>query len=247
MTSAFQYHSASMDTLDPAGEYLRLAERYRQMGDEELLLLIPQTDELTPSAQQALAGEVRHRGLKLDAKADEKASVKPSFAAPKSRPEPPSLQAPTDDDSLDADATYEEERKLVELCTVWSLRDALKVQSILDGAGIPFFIGPEKATGVDHVTSNFANGVSVQIMQVGVPWAAPLMQNYDPQDEPTPKYNDVLDGLPVRCPRCNSEEVIFTGLTSAPGAPTDKSTQKFQWTCESCGETWEDDGVVKEG
>jgi hypothetical protein len=54
---------------------------------------------------------------------------------------------------------------------VWSAPDALKLQRLLDTAGIPFYIGPEKATGVEAVTSNFANGLSVQIMQVGVPWA----------------------------------------------------------------------------
>ena len=49
-----------MDTFDPAGvEFLRISERYRQMSDEGVLVLMPQSSELTPFAQQALANEVR--------------------------------------------------------------------------------------------------------------------------------------------------------------------------------------------
>jgi hypothetical protein len=234
-----------MDTLDPAAEYLRLTERYRQMSDEELLLLIPQADELTPSAQQALASEVRQRGLKVEANAEEKPSAPSSFQPPKFKQESPNFPDSASDDSRDTDTTYEEERELVELCTVWSLRDALKVQRILDVADIPFCMGPEKATGVDKVTSNFADGVTVQIMQVGLPWAAPLMQNYFPEDEPTPKEAEDIQELPIRCPGCHSTEVVFNGLTSPPGSPTNTSSRKFKWTCDSCGEQWEDDGVVK--
>jgi hypothetical protein len=39
----------------------------------------------------------------------------------------------------------------VEICTVWSLSDGLQLQTLLDRAGIPFFMGPEKATGVEAV------------------------------------------------------------------------------------------------
>jgi hypothetical protein len=235
-----------MDTLDPAAGYLRLAEHYRQLSDEELLLLIPQSDELTPSAQQALANEVRHRGLKVESKPEEKPSSQSSFHPPKFRQASSSADGPKDE-SPD-DTAYDDDRKLVELCTVWSLRDALKVQSILDVAGIPFFMGAEKATGVDKVTSNFSNGVSVQIMQIGWPWAMEAMwRNYFPEDDPTPREPENFEAPPIRCPRCRSTEVVFNRLVAAAGAPTDKSSRKFEWTCHSCGETWQDDGVAREG
>ena len=181
-----------MDTRDPAGEFLRITERYRQMSDSELLVLMPQSSELTPLAQQALASEVRSRGLKVEVE-DEKASAhSPSpFTPPPAffEHESPKLK---DSTSYDPGESYEG-RKLVELCIVWSVRDALKVQRILDVAAIPFFMGPEKATGMDQVTSNFANGVSVQIMQVGLPWAGPAMKDYEPEDDPTPKQTEELD------------------------------------------------------
>ena len=252
-----------MDTLDPAGEFLRISERYRQMSDGELLVLIPQSSELTTFAQQALANEVRSRGLKAEME-DEEPSAPPQFKASKLKARPaffehesPKFRDSAGDDIPDADSSddhdsyehdsYEEDRKLVELCTVWSVRDALKVQTILDRLGIPFFMGPEKATGVDEVTSNFANGVGVQIMRIGMTWAIPAMGHYEPEDDPTPKNSEELEELPVRCPKCHSAEVVFEGLTSAPAITTDESTQKFKWTCDSCGHRWEDDGVAKEG
>jgi hypothetical protein len=241
-----------MDALDPAGEFLRLTERYRQMTDEELLLLVPQSSELTPLAQQALATEVRSRGLKPEA-ADEKPSTRSPFRAPTTFVERESLKAcasaacdsPGADSASDEDQ-YAEDRKLVELCKVWSLADARQVQSLLDRAGIPFFMGPEKATCADAVTSNFAVGVSVRVMRIGVPWAAQIMQYYEPLNEPPRKPEEPPGDLVVRCPKCNSEEVVFEGGTSTLIVTDDDSSQKYTWSCDTCGYQWEDDGVAKE-
>ena len=149
-------------------------------------------------------------------------------------------------DSVPDEDPYAEDRKLVELCTVWSVRDALNVQAILDASGIPFFLGPEKATGVDAVTSNFAKGVAVQIMQIGLPWAGRAMVYYEPADDPVPKETEELDELVLRCPKCDSAEIVFEGGTSTLVVATDDSSQKYKWTCDSCGHQWEDDGVAKE-
>ena len=238
-----------MDSFDPGGqEFLRISERYRQMSDGELLVLVPQSSELTPFAQEALANEVRSRGLKAEVEDEEPPAPSPVKPPPAFfEHESPKLRDSTSYDGPGPDSSYDEDRKLVELCTVWSVRDALKVQTILDEAGIPFFMGPEKATGVDGVTSNFAKGVGVQIMQIGLAWAGPAMQHYEPEDDPTPKAkNQELDELPVRCPKCHSTEVVFEGLTSAPAMATDESSQEYKWTCDSCGHQWEDDGVAKE-
>jgi DNA-directed RNA polymerase subunit M/transcription elongation factor TFIIS len=248
-----------MDTLDPAEEFLRISERYRQMSESELLVLIPQSSELTPSAQQALANEVRQRGLKAEVEVEDKgASARSQFKASQFKPPPtffehesPKFRDSGGDDIPDADSSddhdsYEEDRKLVALCTVWSVRDALQVQRILDVAGIPFFMGPEKATGVDEVTSNFANGVGMQIMLIGLPWARRAMQHYEPEDDPTPKENEELDEVTVRCPKCHSAEVVFEGRAPEPGKAVDELSHEFKWSCDACGHQWEDDGVAKE-
>ena len=249
----------TMDTLDPAGEFLRISERYRQMSDGELLVLIPQSSELTPFAQQALANEIRQRGLQAEEEVEDRGLSAPSqFKASQFKPPPaffehqsPKFRDSGGDDSPDSDSSddhdsYEEDRKLVELCTVWSVRDALQLQGILDVAGIPFFMGPEKATGVDGVTSDFSKGVGVQIMQIGLPWARQPMRHYEPEDDPTPKVNEELDEILVRCPKCHCTEVVFEGRAPEPGKAMDESSREFKWTCDSCGHQWEDDGVAKE-
>jgi len=220
-----------MQTLDPAGEWLRLSEYYRQLSDDELGGLARQTSELTDVAQQALAQEIANRRLNIPPE---------ESAAPRSpEPQPDSVE--------DSGSPYAEDRELVDICTVWSLADALKLQRLLDTAGIPFYIGPEKAAGVDAVTSNFANGLSVQIMQVGVPWARQVLQQYFPADEPPEeKVADESDNLAIHCPKCHSTEVVFEDLDRGPENMEGKASSKFKWTCDSCGHEWEDDGLVTE-
>jgi DNA-directed RNA polymerase subunit M/transcription elongation factor TFIIS len=213
-----------METLDPTAEWRFLSEHYRQMSDNELLALARQNSELTDVAQRTLASEISGRGLKLQ---------------PEEPPVPP-------EPAPQLDPSYDEDRELVEIRTVWSLSDALQLQRLLDGAGIPFFMGPEKATSADAVISNFANGVSVQIMRVGVPWTRQLLQYYTPENDPAPKPQEELTDLSVHCPKCHSEEVIFARLIAEPAAATDKAQPKFEWTCDSCGHRWEDDGIVEE-
>jgi hypothetical protein len=48
---------------DAAGEWLRIAEHYRNMSDGELIVLARQKSASTPVAQQALAGEISNRRL----------------------------------------------------------------------------------------------------------------------------------------------------------------------------------------
>src|SRR5215469_12167749 len=139
-----------MATPGSAEESLRLAEHYRRFTDEELIVLAQQRDALTEAAQQALAGEILSRRLTIPT---------PASQGP-ARPAPP----PHIGDEKDE---YAEDRELVEIRKVWSKADALRLQRVLDVAGIPFYIGAEKATVIDAVTSNFAEGVSVRVMQVG--------------------------------------------------------------------------------
>jgi len=232
-----------MDAVNPAGAWLQVAERYRQMTDEELLLLARDSSTLTEWALQALQSEMRSRGLKLEPEAE-------STPAPEVTPEPPpeesreetaqSTSQPQPDGVEGSDDPYAEDRQLVELCTVWSLRDAFQVQTLLDRGGIPFFMGPEKATGVDAVTSNFAKGVGVQVMRIGLPWAGLAMKSYEPADEPPGEPEPEIKEIPVRCPKCKSADVVFLDAKDNPPSP------KFRWTCDVCGHYWEDDGIVKE-
>jgi DNA-directed RNA polymerase subunit M/transcription elongation factor TFIIS len=219
-----------MQTLDPAGEWLRLSEHYRQLSDDELVDLARQTSELTDVAQQVLAQEIANRRLKI----------------PPEEPAAPRSPESQPNSAEDAESPYAEDRELVVICTVWSLADALKLRRLLDTAGIPFYVGPEGAFGFDAATSNFANGLSVQIMRVGVPWAGQVLQQYFPADEPPEEKADESDNLAIHCPKCHSTKVVFEDLDPGPENSEGKPTSKFKWTCDSCGHEWEDDGLVTE-
>jgi len=218
-----------MQTLDPAGEWRRLSEHYRQLSDDKLVGLARQTSQLTEIAQQVLAQEIANRRLKIPPK--EPAAE----GRPKWQPDPGGAESP-----------YAEDRELVVISTVWSLADALKLQRLLDTAGIPFYMGPEKATSVDAVTSNFAKGLDVQIMQVGWPWARRALQQYFPADEPPEEKVDESDDFAMHCPKCHSMEVVFEDLDRGSKNSEGKPSPKFKWTCDSCGHEWKDDGLLTE-
>jgi DNA-directed RNA polymerase subunit M/transcription elongation factor TFIIS len=215
----------TVDRADWASEWLRLSEHYRRMSDGELLLIARDPSALTHAAQQVLAGELSVRRLEVPP---------PEAPVRLSTPEP------------QPDSPYAEERELVEICQVWSLSDALQLQWLLDRAGIPFFIGTENATSVDSVKSNFAEGVSVKVMRVGVPWAWQAMTNYEPANEPLPEKEEEGKEIPVVCPKCRSTDVIFERLKKESQTVADTPDPKFEWTCDSCGYQWEDEGVARE-
>jgi DNA-directed RNA polymerase subunit M/transcription elongation factor TFIIS len=212
-----------MGPVDLSSEWLRLSTHYRRMSDGELLQIARDPSALTEAAQQSLASELSTRGLK---------SPRPEPSSPPPPPEP--------------DSPYARDRELVELCKVWSLPDALQLQWLLDRAGIPFYIGPAKATGVDAVPLNFGEGVSVQVMRVGLPWARQGLREYEPANEPPYQEEEEYREFPVTCPKCRAEEVIFEKLTRESVGKADQSRAKFAWTCGWCGYQWEDEGMVKE-
>src|SRR5713101_9348144 len=104
-----------METLDPATEWLRLSERYRQMSDDELLALGGQISEMTEVAQQVLAQEISQRKLKLQPQV-------PNDEPNEERPAPPGLETLKPEpppDTSDAPDPYAKDRELVEICTAW--------------------------------------------------------------------------------------------------------------------------------
>lgn len=213
-----------MGLSDPAGEMLRLAELYRQMSDGELLKLARDKSELVEVAQQSLALEMSQRQLKA---------------------EPLELPSPRPPD--DPESPFAENRELVEFTTVWCVEDALRVQYALDVAGIPFFMGEEKATGVDLVTSNFADGVVVRVMRIGYSWASAALQGYEPRYVPESekenrKQESEAPNVRVCCPRCKSQEVILEDTVH--DKPAAEVASQFEWTCVACGNKWRDDGIA---
>jgi DNA-directed RNA polymerase subunit M/transcription elongation factor TFIIS len=229
-----------MATLGSAEESLRLAEHYRGLTDEELIALAQQKDKLTELAQQALAMEIWSRKLTFPP-AEPQASQRPALPPDTGEECDPYPEEPAEETADEGDP-YAEDRKLLEISRVWSEADARRLQYVLDVAGIPFYMGREKATGVDDVRSRFDDGLPVKVMSIALPWAyEALARNYFPQDEP-PEENVDAGDFAIQCPRCRTTEVVFHELVDrAPGA-----RPKYRWTCGSCGYEWEDDGMVIE-
>lgn len=230
-----------MATLGPAAESLQIAEHYRQLSDSELIDLAQHPSELTDMAQTALQQEISSRRL----------TVPPVENNRENNWGPPVGDEPDD-------SPYAEDRRLVGLTTVWSRRDAEQLQAFLTQAGIPFCIGPEKATSVDEVRSSFSDGLEVQVMRAAFPYVQSCLRHYEPQDEPAEEKIDDDPDLAVHCPKCHSTDVVFEHLAGAQGSEEDESAEipvdedeteaastsrKFDWTCAACGYKWEDEGV----
>src|SRR5262249_28221376 len=138
-----------MSLIDEPGEWLRLSDHYRHMTDGELIKIASDRDQLTEIAQQILAMELSARRLKLDEVNPRSPKVARMVASPSPgelrTTQQPKAAVPMsgDDESCRGTAAadrYAEDRKLVRLLTVWSLRDALQVQHLLDVASIPFYM-----------------------------------------------------------------------------------------------------------
>ena len=227
-----------MRSINHAGEWLRLSEHYQRMTDGELIAIAKDRDKLTEIAQQILAMELSTRKLKVEAENDHREN--PDFAkTARVGAPPPPVHADTEASEYAGDP-YAEDRELVEIETVWSLRDAIDLQRRLNVAGIPFFMGAEKATSVDAVTSTFPAGVGVQIMRIGVPYARQALQYYEPNDVPeSEKEQESRQDVDVRCPACRSKDIIFEEEVESSSGAT-----KYKWRCGLCGHQWVDDGVA---
>ena len=246
------YFRVQMALIDHPGEWLRLTDHYRRMTDGELMAIARDREQLTEIARQILAIELSARRLKVEAENPRPPAFRGASPttpdAPQqngelrssAQPTPP-VPASGQEQSHGETAAdpYAEDRKLVELLTIWSLRDAMQVQRLLDVAGIPFYMGAENATGVDAVTSNFATGVSVKIMRIGLPWARQALGHYEPKDEPESEKETLDEAVDVRCPRCRTTDIIFH-----EEVPSDGASRKYKWKCDVCGNQWEDDGVA---
>ena len=120
-----------MEIQDSAQEWQRLSELYRSMSDEQLLDLAKQYADLTSVAQQVLAHEFSSRKLQMP---------EPEGT----QPESPSIAGI---DDLNPDSQYADDRKLEEIQTVWSSRDASQIKRLLDSSKIPFVMMTSSALG----------------------------------------------------------------------------------------------------
>jgi len=227
-----------MNDVDRVEQWRQVSEHYRSLTDDELIGIARQKDDLTDIAQQALAAEVQSRKLEIpaEAPAEDEEDV--------GRRLPPAAGDLEDE----GESPYEEDRELVEIERVFSLRDAQQLEALLKEDGIPFYMGDEKVTRAEDVKSDFSKGVPVLMMRVGLAFATRARRDFKPLDDPEWRDDEnpqEWKPVDIFCPRCRSAKVVMEG-----GEPDTKMrgyAAQFSWRCETCGKRWQDDGVLDAG
>ncbi len=226
---------------DPALEWRRLAEHYRETSDEELRELARDFSDLTETAQHALRQEMQSRGLGDPRAAasqvppviayQEARSVARKnfdlFAGPSSNSEllPSDPVDENEDDGQEGEAPVEYTWKtLLRECN--DLTEARQLTMVLTKVGIQSWI--EWPPGYSIGFGNPRVVVAAdQLDQACAIAAQPVPQEIiDDSNVEAPEYQ-----TPV-CPKCGAEDPTLEGVD-----PTNS------WHCEQCGWDWTDSTV----
>jgi DNA-directed RNA polymerase subunit M/transcription elongation factor TFIIS len=228
-----------METIDRAAEWRRLKDVYAQMSDDELAVVAGECYQLTDLAKQALEAETGRRGLGLKL-----ASTPPEPEDSGNRNV--SADDNGEDDEQDGDFGPES-LDLVPLCRVWDVVEARSVKGVLDGAGIPSFLGDDNLENVDNYKGSFEGGLDLKVRGVDQSWASRTLANNRPKPLEQDSAGSESDQAEyaIKCPKCRSTEVVFEGRD---GEQTGNAAfnAKYKWSCDSCGHEWEDDGIEQQ-
>jgi DNA-directed RNA polymerase subunit M/transcription elongation factor TFIIS len=209
-----------MNSTNSIGEWQQLRDRYATLTDEELQAIADDAYDLTDSAKQALREELLRRGLPA------------KLATPEPPPEAEGV-APGGFDPAGLD--------LLVARRVGDREEARKVMQLLHDTGVPCYLGPENVERVDDFQGSFDKGVDIKVLRAQIDGVNALLARVmsDPGD------GAELPEAAVRCPKCHSDEIVFQSLDEqVPDGSTANS--KFNWSCDSCGYQWKDDGVEEE-
>jgi hypothetical protein len=206
-----------MESIVPAEEWRRVQEQYARMNDDELQGVADEAYELTEIAKQVLQAEISSRCLDIKLR-----------SAPLEGAEAEECADDFDPSQLDLTVVHR----------VGDLAEARQVKNILNGAGIPSYLGQENVENVDEFKSTFEGGVDLRVREVDSQRAMRALAESMPPDAA-----DDTD-YSAHCPKCHSTEIVFQGLdTEAVPSAFDS---KFNWRCDACGHEWMDDGVEQE-
>jgi Putative prokaryotic signal transducing protein len=211
-----EYDLLAMNKVDWEKERQRLTERYFAMEDGELNKIAADWDSLSDAARDVLQAELSRRGLQMPVQRTEMAQVAKRQAE---LPMPEILRRYRD------------------------LTEALVAKSILDSAEIESFLADDNLVRMDWLHSNLISGVKLLVCAKDADAANELL------DEIAPTQFDVEglgEYLQPKCPKCGSMDVsdnvqdkYVKAAGFIPGLPL-KSTRPG-WTCQSCGDNWDDD------
>lgn len=153
-----------MKLVDPEKERRRLAEVYSAMADGELAKIAAVANTLSPVAQEALQSELALR----------KSRGAPVEFTPAVSAAPPA--APMDD--------------FIVLRRFRDHPEALLASSVLDSAGIEYYLGDENLIRMDWFYSNLIGGIKLWVRGSDAESAAALLdQNISEPTDPSKDFN----------------------------------------------------------
>jgi len=137
------------------------------------------------------------------------------------------------------DTEYENQR-IVVLRRFRDMPDAFLFGSILDSAGVEFYLADENTIRMDWFWSNLLGRIKLCVRKTDADDALSLLEQGVPE-----KFDveGVGEYLQPRCPVCQSLEVSFRGLNKAVdyvgallGGP--RPLHRSLWECDACGHQW---------
>jgi hypothetical protein len=213
---------------DPAMEWRRLAEDYRQMGDEELRNLAADFVDLTEPAQQALRREMQSRGLG-DATAPPSASeVEQSWSVPRKNYD--LLVGPLANSRLVPSDPHEGDREqdsardytwMALLCECNEVTEAQQLSEVLRRAGIESWIEAMPSYGIG------IRNPRVLVAAEELDRAREIAAKPIPQDVIDESKTEVPEYTAPKCPKCGAEDPVLDAVEPSN-----------QWHCEQCDAEW---------
>ncbi len=225
---------------NPAEDWRALTDRYRAMGDEELVELARDFNDLTPTAQQILRDELRLRkmGDPLARPAEWTATSSPSAIHPSMGrvdssfgPSAPRLVMDAADAPGDSGGAVEYTWKTL-LCNCKDQRQAWQITEVLRRTGIESWLEDPRS----YMTSRAMQEVVVDDGSIRILVAADqleaaraILQAPIPADVVEASELDDEPYEPPVCPRCGLNDPIL-----------ECAEPVNCWKCERCGAEWSD-------
>jgi ribosomal protein L37AE/L43A len=217
---------------NPAEDWQRLTEHYREMSDGELERLAAEFVDLTETAQQVLRGELRNRGMGEPRAAGGAPGSSVFAAAPRH-----DWPADSETGGFESDGAGGREENYLPreytwkttLCECEDRAEAWQIYEVLRQAGIESWIeGPGSRRSLGNPRVAVAADQLEEAREIA---ARPIPQeivDLSRMEEP------VFEA--PRCPKCGAEDPVLEAVEPANA-----------WLCEGCGHQWTEPAADLDG
>ena len=209
--------------INPAEDWQRLTEHYREMSDGELEELAADIVDLTETAQQVLRTELRNRGLREPGTAGETWRSSDRLAARRWAgsvdPDTGEIESGGQDGDKEGNLPPEFTWKTL-LCECDDRAQAWQIYEVLRLAGIESWIegpGSRRSAGEPRVIV-----AADQLEEAREIAARPI-----PQEIVELSQMEMPEFEPPNCPLCGAEDPVLESVEPVNA-----------WLCETCGKQW---------